>query len=421
MNVLWLCNIPTPDIASSIGQNKQNGGGWIVSLYHLITKQEGINLYYLFPNGTAKDVKGKAKANYFGFKLKKGKPTKYNKKLEKTFKDYLTDINPDIIHVFGTEFAHHLALTNAAKELGLEDKIIVSIQGLCSFASKHYTQGLLRKTINSWTFRDFVRFDNIKNQQKAFKKRGAFEIKTLLNTHHIAGRTTWDKACTAQINLSSSYHHLGETLRENFYKNSWNIKTCKRHAIFISTAEYPIKGAHYMLRAMPQILEKFPDAHLYISGEKLDGLFSFKDKLRLSSYPKYILSLIKSLNLKNHVTFLGSLDEKRMANAFLNAHVFVSPSVIENSPNSVGEAMLMGVPVVASDVGGVSDMVTHKKDGFIYNSNAAYMLSFFVCEIFGDDNLAVACSNNAKKHAAKTHDKESNFNDVLTLYRDIIK
>jgi len=303
----------------------------------------------------------------------------------------------------------------------MADKVVVSIQGLCSYAQRHYTQGLDKKTINSWTFRDFLRKDNIKNQQISFKKRGEFEKQTISNVKHIAGRTTWDKACTIQINKDLKYHHIGETLRSGFYNKSWDIKKCKKHSIFISTAEYPIKGAHYMINALPLIIEKYPETHLYIAGVKLDNLNSFKSKFRLSSYPKYILKLIEEKVLNRNITFLGPLDEDKMIEAFLNANVFASPSVIENSPNSLGEAMKLGLPLVASDVGGVSDMVNHKVDGFIYNSTAEYMLAYFICEIFGDDNLAIEFSKNAKQHAESTHDIDKNFNDVLKLYSDIIK
>ena len=50
---------------------------------------------------------------------------------------------------------------------------------------------------------------------------------------------------------------------------------------------------------------------------------------------------------------------------FANSHIFHS-SYIENSPNSVGEAQMVGVPVVASRVGGTDSMVEHGKTGFMY-------------------------------------------------------
>ena len=52
------------------------------------------------------------------------------------------------------------------------------------------------------------------------------------------------------------------------------------------------------------------------------------------------------------------------------------------SPNSVGEAMILGTPVVSSDVGGVKNMLTHNEEGFLYQHDAPYMLAFYVMELF---------------------------------------
>jgi len=421
MKVLWLCNLPTPDISEKLGASLSSGGGWIASLYDIMVSKNDIELFYVFPYGVDKETKGKTRSEFFGFSILKGKPTKYNPELEETFREYLLKINPDIIHIFGTEFAHQLSMTKAALGAGMQDRIVVSIQGLISYIAKHYTQGLSEKTIRGWTLRDLLRKDNILNQQRAFEKRGEFEKQTLSNVNHIIGRTTWDRACTNQINENANYYHIDETLRSGFYKKNWSFDKCKKHSIFISTADYPVKGAHYIIKAMPYVLKRFKDAHLYIAGRKFDTPKSIKSRLKLSSYPKHILDLIERLGLSNKVTFLGPLSEEKMIAQYLKSHVFVSPSVIENSPNSVCEAMLLGVPVVASSVGGVTDLLEHKKEGFIYQSTAEYMLSHYICEIFSSKATAELFSKNAKARAKKTHDIQKNADDVLKLYNDIAK
>jgi len=142
-------------------------------------------------------------------------------------------------------------------------------------------------------------------------------------------------------------------------------------------------------------------------------------KLKQTYYHKYLGRLIIKYGLQNHVTFLGSLDESSICQRYLKSHVFVSPSSIENSPNSVGEAMLLGVPTVSSDVGGVKNMLTHNEEGYTYQYDAPYMLAYYVVKIFNDDDLALKFSRNAKIHAIKTHSREENLNQLMSIYEDI--
>ena len=82
------------------------------------------------------------------------------------------------------------------------------------------------------------------------------------------------------------------------------------------------------------------------------------------------------------VTFLGSLSGKQMKENYLKANVFVLPSTIENSPNSLGEAMLLGLPCAAADVGGVTDMLESGSEGIVFQGTAPYMLSDAIEKIF---------------------------------------
>jgi glycosyltransferase involved in cell wall biosynthesis len=131
--------------------------------------------------------------------------------------------------------------------------------------------------------------------------------------------------------------------------------------------------------------------------------------------------LIKKYGLEGHVTFLGRLDEQSMCERFLKSHVFVCPSSIENSPNSVGEAMILGVPTVTSDIGGVKNLLEHIKEGFVYQPDAPYMAAYYIKKIFADDKLAESISISAKKHAEMTHDRAINFNRLLEIYKEISK
>ncbi len=110
-----------------------------------------------------------------------------------------------------------------------------------------------------------------------------------------------------------------------------------------------------------------------------------------------------------------------MAEQYLKAHVHVVASFIENSSNSLGEAMILGVPCVASDVGGTKNMIKHGEEGFLYQSDAPYMLSLYVKMLWEDDDLAMSFSNKARVRALETHDAEKNAKRLMEIYESLMK
>ena len=81
--------------------------------------------------------------------------------------------------------------------------------------------------------------------------------------------------------------------------------------------------------------------------------------------------------------------------------------------------MLLGVPTVASDVGGVTSMLTHGKDGFVYPSDEPYMLAHYIGEIFDHPDLAQTLSESARIHAGETHNAQKNNEALLSVYRTL--
>lgn len=416
MKILWLINIPLPEASLLLGEKPLPFGGWLINASKRLSAQKDIELSIAFPSikpTKLKKLKGEW-INYFPFDSVKANDLKNNKSLEKI----LEEVNPDIVHIYGTEMRHTLAMVNICKNRGV--KSIISIQGLVSVYAKHMYANLPFYVIYGFSLRNILRRDSIYGQKKFFELKGKDEIEALQNVNHIIGRTTWDKACSQQINPKAKYHFCNETLREEFYNHQWNINECEKYSIFLSQGQYSIKGLHYVLEAMPIILKNFPEAKVYISGKDITKSNSFKDRLLITYYGKYIRKTIKRLDLKDSVIFTGPLDEKTMCQRYLKSNVFVCPSSIENSPNSLGEAMILGVPCIASDVGGVSDMLKHQEEGFVYQTDATYMLAYYICEIFKNKEVALKFSKNAREHALKTHNSNENTRNLLDIYIDIL-
>ena len=418
MNILWVTNIALPEASLLMNEKPTPFGGWFVSVSKILAEQNDIKLSIAFPKKELSKVRvlQGEKIYYCSFPPISENEIRSNKK-NAYLHEILDTIKPDIVHIFGTEYANTLAMVNACQKKNINT--IIAIQGLVSVYALHYMADLPVNVQNRFTIRDFIKQDNLKQQHSKFIKRGAFEIEALQKIKHIIGRTTWDRACTYQINPDAKYHFCNETLRDEFYKHTWDIEKCEKHSIFVSQCSYPIKGLNFILEAMPLILKRFPDTKLYVGGQEIVKFDTLKEKLKISSYGKYIKELIGRYNLEKSVVFTGILDEKQICERYLKSHVFVCPSSIENSANSLGEAMILGVPCVASDVGGVIDLLTHKEEGFVYQTDAPYMLAHYVCEIFSSDDLALEFSKKARKHAMKTHDAQTNLNTLLSIYEQI--
>lgn len=416
MKVMWLCNTVIPLHGFTLSEKPES---WISAIFHEIIKKTDIKLVYLYPTDNEK-VEKKVVGSAIFVNYKREKLDKVEQFQIEQFKIFVKEYEPDVIQIFGSESPHTLAMVKACEELGVLEKVVITIQGLASVISKHYNAFLPQKVINGYSFRDLIKRDNVKKGRSNFEIRGKYEEEAIKSVKHIIGRTDWDKACVKRLNPTVNYHYCSETMRKPFYEKTWNQENCEKHSIFLSQWYLPLKGLHLVLEAMVDLVKKYPDVHLYTTGRNLLD-YSLKNKICNTYYHNYCIKLIKRYRLENHITFLGYLDENAMCERFLKSNVFVCASSIENSPNSVGEAILLGVPTVSSDVGGVKNLLTHNEEGLIYPADEPYMLAYYISEIFENQALAEKFSENSKKHARELYDTEKNMLDLFEIYNKIAK
>ena len=410
MKVLWITNIMLPPICKVVNKQIPVTGGWMYSSLKGLRKMKDVEfavatvyqgkefvakqidnvLYYLLPLGGKSNVK-------------------YQQVLESYWQKVQQDFLPDVVHIHGTEFAHGLAYINACSA----HNVVVSIQGLVSVIERYYYAGIDKWDIlKHITFRDLLRRDTIFHQRRSFSERGKIEKEILQKVKHVIGRTSWDKAHVWTINPKAQYHFCNETLRDEFYKHQWKYEECEKHSIFLSQAGYPIKGLHQVLKAMPFILKHYPDTKVYVAGDDITK----RPWYRLAGYGAYIKHLIKQYKLENHVFFTGVLNEQEICKQYLKSNVFVCPSAIENSPNSLGETQLLGVPCTAAYVGGVPDMMKGCEE-FMYRFEEVEMLANRVCEIFHRFTFSNA---DLTQEVLSRHDRVENQKDLLNIYCNII-
>ncbi len=429
--ILWVCNIMLPVIAQKLHLPYSSREGWLSGIFEKVKEKEApFELGVCFPveDGGENPASGEEAAflidgvKCYAFLENLKKPEKYNPALEKRFADILQDFKPDILHIFGTEFPHTLA---AVRAFGNSDRILLGIQGLCGEIAKVYMAGLPEKVQRAVTFRDFVRKDSIRRQQEKFVLRGQNEAEAIRGCSNITGRTRFDREGTAAINPKARYYHMNETMRKEFYTGSWDEEKCEAHSIFLGQGDYPLKGMHFVLEAMAVLLPDYPDLRLYVAGNSVVEHQTLKQRLKLSAYGKYLLKLMRKYKLTDRVTATGKLTAQEMKERFLRCSVFVCASVLENSPNTVGEAMLLGVPVAASRAGGIPDMITDGKEGLLFEAGDAGALAEAIRSLWSpwqdEHGLTTArrISKEAAARAAVTHDGERNYLRLLEIYGEI--
>lgn len=422
MRVLWICNILFPEWYVAEGIEPLHIGGWMKSLADALCELDPeLELAVASPVLETTEKWRKRRIGRYTFYAMPHRHTRslYDDRLEEDWRDVRDDFRPEAVHIHGSEGTHALAWVNACGAAG----VVVSLQGVISGYARYDSGGLQLRT-GTANFLICKLLPRLKGME--MKRLAPFEQELLSKVNHVIGRTDWDRAHTWAINPTATYHHCNENLRPQFYAPAprWNPEACQRHSIFLSQANYPVKGLHRLLDALPLVLRHYPDTHVYVAG--YDILHHPKDS-RAKALARHIIGNPYADYLRRQlaqiprgtVKFTGSLDAEAMAERYRMANVFVCPSSIENSPNSVGEAQLVGVPVVASYVGGTPSMVTDGETGLLYRFEEHEMLAQAICRIFADDALALKLSGTAHAAALKRHDRTTNATATLSIYRQI--
>jgi glycosyltransferase involved in cell wall biosynthesis len=162
---------------------------------------------------------------------------------------------------------------------------------------------------------------------------------------------------------------------EKNFRKDWEI---------ISVAALdPVKALSYLIRAM----RRLNDAKLLIIGDGPE-----RENLK---------SLSQNLGLNSRVFFLGQVRHSMVWDFLQKAEVFVLPSVSEGCPRAIIEAMVCGLPVVATKVGGIPEVITNGVNGFLVPSQNEDALVEAIEKLLRDVNLRKKISNENRKKATK--------------------
>lgn len=415
MKVLWTVNLIPRDMSTALGLSSEVLGGWVESMAEQIKADGEIELAIACKCGEI-PVFDEVVNGIRYFSLNYGKKSDA---LKKRCQEILDLFKPDIVHIEGTEFLHAKVMIDLCKVKGVP--AVVSLQGILN-GQYNYQCGQLQIDDMMWSTSLTNVFSAwILHLRKVlwYKKRLKPEREIISSAQYILGRTTWDKAHAYAINPDAKYFSCNRVLRKSFYQKEWDISKIKRHSLYVGNGYYALKGLHFLVMALPQLIREYPDTKVYVAGYKP---FSDDDKRSIikKGYGAYLKKLIKDLGVGEHVEFMGPLSAEKVAEQLSITHAYVLTSAIENSPNSLGEAMTVGTPCVSSYVGGAPDMATDGEEALFYRNDDPCLLAYRIKQIFDDDSLAKELSCNARKKARITHDAKLNAEKLVDTYKKIL-
>ena len=416
MNVLWFTNGIMPGYLTGLGKKAGQAitGCWTPALLDALRRfapDVRLSVAFRTPTPGFTQVDG---VDYYG--LGDSADGAFLERVEQCVRT----ARPDVIHIHGAE-AMAQVLPDALLSSG---KVVLSLQGIMEEVAKSYLGGL--------TWADMKPFENIvrrlfrrPNEQQiaaAWKtQRAPRERELCRRISAFMGRTRFDRDWIRRVNPAAAYFHVDEILRPEFYQGRAWAAEPGRHVIYAGAAfTYPLKGGHWLLRALKIVKESYPDVELRIAASRRCALSNWIDRVRLGAYGYYLVHLIDELGLRENVTFLPALSAQEVRNELMHANVYCLASTMENSPNSLCEAQMTGTPAVATRVGGVEDLVTDGETGFVVPPRDPDALAEAILKIFQmGPKQAEKMTDGAYKAAARRHDPQNIVHDVVEAYRAV--
>lgn len=386
-------------------------GGWQDSLETVVRAHGDVELFIAFEG-----ISGNKKKNIDGVtyipivphysiveKLRNGWTHKYScDTLLKLAVDVVRDVSPDIIQVFGSEWCW------GQIQLYTSIPVVIHMQG----SIPPYYNARYPPTYGDFDMIKSMGWNILKQMHGYFRRhkdwtRIAQEEKTLRCVNYYMGRTTWDKNIVRLYNSTSRYFYCSEVLRQSFYHSEkvWSAPNneCKR---IVSVGAGILKGIDTILHTAHMLKERGVNFEWFVCGDLLcRNMIEQKEHLKFND---------------NNVKLLGYVDPYKLSQLLLSSDMYVHTSYIDNSPNAVCEAQLLGMPIIATYTGGIPSLIENGVNGILVATNDPFTTTVTIMDLFRDKNLCIRLGAAGRKTAIKRHNPETIYRDLMTCYKNIL-
>ena len=165
-----------------------------------------------------------------------------------------------------------------------------------------------------------------------------------------------------------------------------------------------VKGHIYLIKAMADVVKEFPDSRLFIFGH---GKIKYE-----------LVRLVEKLKISEKIFFLPAVSNT--AEVLQEIDIFVMPSIQEGLGLSILEAQASGLPVVASDVGGIPTIVKHDISGLLFKPKDVGALSGAILRLMEDRQLAMRLGKKGRRDVEKLFNLQIMTSEVEKIYKEVL-
>lgn len=413
MKVLWFTNTP----CNAVGHIKDVtiGGGWLQSLD--IHMQEQVDLHIAFYANWHEQsftfgkttyhvipADGVRKANLRNI-LYAYMPTGEDLS---HYLDIVERVKPDLIHLHGTENDFGSILPH------VQQPVLVSIQGIMApyaynMETKHWRELKLHVPRQGRSLKDKVFAKSPYRSFELAHLMGQRETKYMKAMKNFMGRTDWDRRVCSVMSPGSRYFLGDEILRDKFYSLTWSPRRDREvFRIHTTSSDSVIKGFTSVV-----------DAARLLKGAG----FRFEWRIAGISNNSSVAHIARKLGGSFDslgIELLGKVAADALVDKMMEADVFLLPSNIENSPNSLCEAMLMSMPCITTNSGGTPSLLEDGKEGLLIQSGDPWAMAGAIMEVAANYDRAIEMGRNASVRARRRHDPQNVVNQVMNAYKTLL-
>ena len=315
--------------------------------------------------------------------------------------------NVKVIYLpFGTKLGYYLNVFALKKIISKEKPDLINVHYASGYGTLGRLSGFNKKLLNVWGS-DVYDFPNESKVKKRIIEKNLKSYTAIASTSYCMAEET--KKYLEDKSKEIFITPFGVDTKK--FKNL-NIEKNKNELVIgivkTLTENY---GIEYLIRAIKELentldIENYKKIRLLIYGKG-----ELKNKLE---------ALTKELQIEDKVIFKGYISNEDVPKALNEMDIFVVPSINESFGVAAVEAMACEIPVIASSVGGLKEVIVDKETGYLVPKKDHKEIAKYLKKLILDKNLRTSLGENGRKRVLENYDWNSNVDYMIKIYREIV-